>query len=162
VEGAHQFPVNVVERYGGFIRWSVRGKEVGSAGYTPEYQDVTLCGVTMRYTVTLHGQAPEPMEYFLPIMQRITAAGIRQKLWVCPLVVNGRHCGRTVRALYRPGGARYFGCRHCYRLVYASAQGHNKSFDYLAALQRGDLRAALRYEGDYERRTAKMLARLQR
>ena len=36
----------------------------------------------------------------------------------CPGVVNGRTCGRRVSKLY--GHGRYFLCRHCYRLVYAS------------------------------------------
>ena len=36
----------------------------------------------------------------------------------CPGVVNGSACGRRVSKLY--GHGRYFLCRHCYRLVYAS------------------------------------------
>ena len=36
----------------------------------------------------------------------------------CPGVVNGRACERRVSKLY--GHGRYFLCRHCYRLVYAS------------------------------------------
>ena len=38
--------------------------------------------------------------------------------FICPGVVNGRYCGRRVVKLYEPG--RYFLCRHCYRLAYAS------------------------------------------
>lgn len=127
VEGAHQFPVNVVERFGGVLRWSVRGKEVGSANYTPEYRDDALRGVMMRYTVTLRDQAPEALQYFVPIVQRTTAAGIRHQLWICPLVVNGQQCDHTVRSLYLPGGGRYFGCRHCYHLTFTSRQAHDKN-----------------------------------
>ncbi len=36
----------------------------------------------------------------------------------CPGVVNGLACGRRVAKLY--GAGRYFLCRHCYRLAYAS------------------------------------------
>ena len=38
--------------------------------------------------------------------------------FICPGVVNGTACGWRVSKLYGPG--RYFLCRHCYRLVYAS------------------------------------------
>ena len=38
--------------------------------------------------------------------------------FVCPGVVNGTACGRRVAKLYGPG--RYFLCRHCSRLAYAS------------------------------------------
>ena len=38
--------------------------------------------------------------------------------FICPGVVNGMACGRRVVKLY--GAARYFLCRHCYRLAYAS------------------------------------------
>jgi hypothetical protein len=38
--------------------------------------------------------------------------------FICPGVVNVIACGRRVGKLHRPG--RYFLCRHCYRLAYAS------------------------------------------
>jgi hypothetical protein len=38
--------------------------------------------------------------------------------FICPGVVNGTLCGRRVSKLYGPG--RYFLCRHCCRLAYAS------------------------------------------
>jgi hypothetical protein len=49
----------------------------------------------------------------------------------CPLVLDGRSCGRRVRKLYLAPGARYFGCRLCYRLSYRSAQDHDKRVDAL-------------------------------
>src|SRR5438067_910854 len=42
----------------------------------------------------------------------------RRPYFVCPGVVNGTACGRRVAKLY--GAGRYFVCRHCYRLSYAS------------------------------------------
>lgn len=38
--------------------------------------------------------------------------------FVCPGMVNGVRCGRRVAKLH--AGGRYFLCRHCYRLSYAS------------------------------------------
>lgn len=40
--------------------------------------------------------------------------------FICPLVVNGRYCGRRVGTLYLASGGKYFGCRHCYDLSYNS------------------------------------------
>jgi hypothetical protein len=38
--------------------------------------------------------------------------------FICPGAVDGSACGRRVVKLHGPG--RYFLCRHCYRLAYAS------------------------------------------
>ncbi len=42
--------------------------------------------------------------------------------FLCPLTVNGRACRRRVAKLYLPPSGRYFGCRHCYDLTYASVR----------------------------------------
>jgi hypothetical protein len=44
--------------------------------------------------------------------------GGTRPFFLCPGVVGGVVCGRRVAKLYGPG--RYFLCRHCYQLVYAS------------------------------------------
>jgi hypothetical protein len=46
--------------------------------------------------------------------------------FVCPLVVNGRPCGRRAGKLYLPPRGRYFGCRQCYDLTYTSSQESRK------------------------------------
>lgn len=48
--------------------------------------------------------------------------GGARPFFVCPGVVNGRHCGRRVVKLYLRG--RYFLCRHCNRLGYQSQLEH--------------------------------------
>jgi hypothetical protein len=46
--------------------------------------------------------------------------GVRWWL-VCPLVTNGRRCGRRVTKLYIGSQwGRYFGCRMCWNLTYTS------------------------------------------
>ena len=40
--------------------------------------------------------------------------------FACPLWRNGTHCGARVQKLYLPPGARQFGCRTCYHLIYYS------------------------------------------
>lgn len=54
--------------------------------------------------------------------------------FVCPLIVNGRPCGRRVANLYLPPGGKYFGCRHCYDLTYRSCKEHDKRVDRLRRL----------------------------
>jgi hypothetical protein len=69
----------------------------------------------------------------------------------CPIRRNGKECGRRVRKLYLPPGAKIFGCRCCYNLTYRSAQTHDPrpyklamSLDAIdAALNSGDVRQGL-------------------
>ena len=56
--------------------------------------------------------------------------------------------------------ADYVRCRHCYRLTYVKNQAHDKRFDFLAALQRGGLRAAKRFQPAYGRRMTAREARI--
>ena len=51
--------------------------------------------------------------------------------FICPLITNGRPCGKKVSKLYLAGGSKYFGCRHCHSLTYISCQEHDKRIDAL-------------------------------
>jgi hypothetical protein len=51
--------------------------------------------------------------------------------FLCPLIVNGRACGRRVGKLYLPPGGRHVGCRRCHRLTYTSCQQHDQRVDTL-------------------------------
>jgi hypothetical protein len=153
--------VNVVERHGGWIRWARRGQEVGSIGYELHRDEMGApVAVTMSYTITPRGGEPKDYRYRVDIVSRVTAADIRQRFSRCPLARSATPRDRLVRTIYLPPGGVYFGCRHCYGLVYAKCQEHDKRFDYLAALMRGDLQAALRFQPAYERRFAATRARV--
>jgi hypothetical protein len=41
------------------------------------------------------------------------------------LIAAGVKCNRRVKKLFLPPGGQYFGCRHCYKLTYESAQTHD-------------------------------------
>jgi len=55
-----------------------------------------------------------------------TAIGGMRWWFTCALLVSGRSCGRRVSKLCLPPGSRYFGCRRCHDLTYASCQESHK------------------------------------
>jgi hypothetical protein len=81
------------------------------------YYSLTATGANEDYRVTLTTTRPQ-------------YGGLRW-WFVCPLVVNGVACNRRLGKLYLPPGGRYFGCRRCHRLTYASCQEHDKRVDAL-------------------------------
>ena len=66
--------------------------------------------------------SPEPN----PVRLTATPCHLGGQRWwfVCPLIIDGVACERRCRVLYRPSGARYFGCRACCRLTYRVRQWH--------------------------------------
>jgi hypothetical protein len=90
------------------------GYEVNTRGEPP--------WLRLFYTVTA---TKEAIDYRVRLTTTRPRFGGLRWWFVCPLVVNGRACGRRVGKLYlRPGG-RYFGCRHCHALTYTSCQEHD-------------------------------------
>jgi hypothetical protein len=82
---------------------------------------------------------PEPVT--LPVHLATTAPRFGGIRWwfVCPLIIDGRECGRRVGRLYLPPGCRYFGCRSCYGLTYRSRQDSRRpsAFAAMVAAQHG-------------------------
>lgn len=60
----------------------------------------------------------EDVDYRIPLEWRSCRFGGERPYFRCPGVVAGRHCGRRVARLF--GAGRWFLCRHCYQLGYAS------------------------------------------
>lgn len=50
--------------------------------------------------------------------------GGRRWWFQCPLVIDGRACGRRCAKLHLLAGGHFFGCRICQRLTYRSRQWH--------------------------------------
>ena len=138
VDQSFSFPIKSAFAYNGAISWTSRGRTLGSASYHLEYgPDGAPVAAVLRYALTPPGGGPINYRYPVAIVTRTTAAGIVQRLWRCPLIVGGVPCPRTVRAIYLPPGAAYFGCRHCHRLVYASSQEHSKYLDGIFGMSAG-------------------------
>jgi hypothetical protein len=120
VEQCRSIDVNRLHREGclrsgwaGYWQWTRDGDKVASINMRADNDCLRL---TYRIRVG-HGDWEEVDETV-----RIDRVGCRyggvRPYFICPGVVNGRLCGRRVAKLYGPG--RYFLCRHCYRLAYAS------------------------------------------
>jgi hypothetical protein len=99
--------------YAGLWQWSRDGEVVASIGLRAEQHRLRLV-----YTVRRYGEEPEDIDEPVVIAYAPCRFGGERPYFLCPGVVNGRYCGRRVVKLYGPG--RYFLCRHCYRLTYAS------------------------------------------
>ncbi len=99
-------------RIGGWV-WSRDGEEVARIGFKAE--DARL---VLNYRVRVHGDDWEPITQPIRITHADCHYGGQRPYFACPGVVNGRHCGRRVGKLY--SGGKYFLCRHCYRVAYAS------------------------------------------
>ena len=124
-------------RGSGSLWWTntATGEQTASAGYTREVaNDVVV--LRLRYTVTRRDDESVGVEE--PIWLQTTPSTVGGFRWwfTCPLVVNGRGCGRRVGKLYLPPGGRYFGCRQCHDLTYTSCQEshrYDRLFRSLAA-----------------------------
>lgn len=103
----------LVDGMQGNWKWSRNNEEVASIGY-----HCTGGALVLDYRVRLHGGEWEPIKQTVPLTQSDCHYGGQRTYALCLGVVNGQHCGRRVGKLY--AGGRYFLCRHCYKLAYAS------------------------------------------
>ena len=111
VNKMHRSGVFEVGRWGGW-QWTQDGEKVASIGYTMEERVLRL-----KYTSDSYWHGKEDIDYVVPILLRLCNYGGTRPYFLCPGLVNGRHCGRMVAKLY---GGRYFLCRHCHNLAYYS------------------------------------------
>ena len=93
--------------------WSCDGKQTASIRMRSDAASITLS-----YRYTFRGAEPEIVDERIPIERTPCRYGGTRPWFRCPGIVNGRHCGRRVGKLFLNG--RYFLCRHCHRLAYAS------------------------------------------
>jgi hypothetical protein len=84
-----------------------------------------------RYNVQRPGEEWFKMEYPVEIQSTECHFGGLRHWFICPLSLDGKECGRRCRVLYLAGGMRYFGCRECQRLTYATQRFHRDTFWHL-------------------------------
>jgi len=95
------------------MNWSRDGERVASVGLRSEHDRLRLT-----YRVQTNGADWQDVAETVPIIRVARRLGGARPYFICPGVANSVACGRRVGKLYGPG--RYFLCRHCYRLAYAS------------------------------------------
>ncbi len=93
--------------------WKRDGERVASISMRTEENRIVLS-----YRRRLEDGEWQSIEELVSIVRVPCSYGGSRPYFICPGVVNGRVCIRRVIKLYGPG--RYFLCRHCYRLAYAS------------------------------------------
>lgn len=111
-------------RWGG-LNWSRNGEQTGSIGFVVS----TVEGesyIRFQYTQTdRHSQEKAYLDYQVKLVWTACHFGGRRWWFICPLVMNGHPCHRRVGVLYLASG-KYFGCRHCYNLIYESCKESHK------------------------------------
>jgi hypothetical protein len=120
VESCRSIDVNRLHREGcltadhcGSWQWIHDGEKVASIGIRAEEERLVL-----NYRYRGYDGEWEDVTEPVPIVQVPCRYGGSRPYFRCPGVTNGIACGRRVTKLY--GKGRYFLCRHCYRLTYAS------------------------------------------
>tara|TARA_R110002051_G_scaffold57104_11_gene105909 strand:- start:4733 stop:5371 length:639 start_codon:yes stop_codon:yes gene_type:complete len=93
--------------------WSRDGHEIARINCRTEERRIVL-----DYKVRERGEDWELISQAVPITSQSCNYGGQRPYFVCSGVVNGRHCGRRVGKLF--AGGKYFLCRHCYHIAYAS------------------------------------------
>ena len=120
VEACRSIDVNWLHRAGclrngwmGTCQWSSDGDKVTPTKMRAEHDRLHLT-----YRVRVGSGEWEDVNETVRIVRVPCRYGGTRPYFICPGIVNGTACGRRVTKLYAPG--RYFLCRHCYRLTYAS------------------------------------------
>jgi len=120
VEHHRSIDVNRLQKTGclragwsGGWQWTQGGERVAWINLRAETDRLHLS-----YRVRMGGGEWESIEEPVRIVRVPCRFGGARPYFICPGVVNGIACGRRVVKLHGP--ARFFLCRHCYRLAHAS------------------------------------------
>jgi hypothetical protein len=121
----------------GSITWtnSHTGEQVSSVACEVNTRDPANSWLRLHYAVTGSG---ERADYRIGLSGVRTPWGATRWFFFCPLLAGGgRPCGRRVGRLYLPPGGKYFGCRHCRRLTYASCKESHRHDALYRLMARG-------------------------
>ncbi len=114
--------------YQGNLRWTSGDRELASIGFFIRPAEHGGLILELRYRLSATAE-----DVAIPVRIESTRPHFGGVRWWgrCPLILDGRNCHRRIGKLYLPPWGRYFGCRHCYRLAYRSAQEHDSRVDLL-------------------------------
>jgi hypothetical protein len=112
----------------GTWRWTYPSGSSVCMSYDVQTLDMQRPSVRLIYSWTWNGDDhPQSVDYEVPLETTFLHFGGVRWWFLCPLAVRGTQpCNRRVGKLYLPRSGRYFGCRRCYDLTYASCQESHK------------------------------------
>lgn len=117
-ESQHRIDIRWLKKHGylqpgtrGSLSWSIRGEDTGSVQYSIETGRMIL-----NYRHRPHGGEWEPVQMNVQFSETACNYGGSRKWFICPNL----NCSRRVVVLY--GAGKYFLCRYCHGLTYASQQ----------------------------------------
>jgi len=120
VEHCRSLDVNRLHREGclapghsGGWQWSQDGQPVASIS-----MQCTGQALALDFRFRRGGGKWQDIRQTIALVSTPCGFGGTRPWFVCPGIANGTPCGRRVAKLH--AGGRYFLCRHCYRLGYAS------------------------------------------
>jgi hypothetical protein len=97
--------------HAGHLQWTRDGQLIASVGVSASDEGVRL--------VYRHGSdRDDVVDYLIPLVWVACTRGGHRPYFRCPGSRNRRPCGRRAARLFKAG--RYFLCRHCHGLAYAS------------------------------------------
>jgi len=105
----------------GNVSWSIGENKTGNVGIfvTVGYGDKDY--IRFKYTITDNSTGnKKDFDYKIPLVTSKCNFGNKRYWFKCQLSRNEKYCGRRTGVLYLPPNGKYFGCRHCYDLIYNS------------------------------------------
>src|SRR5262245_8356835 len=109
----HLHRKNVLQSgWAGDLHWVRKGGKIGAMKVRAEADQLHLS-----YQIQIKG-GPQDVNESVRIVRTACRLGGTRPYLICPGAEKETHCGRRVCKLYLAG--RYFLCRHCYGLAYAS------------------------------------------
>jgi hypothetical protein len=117
----------------GEINWTHLGEKSGGIGFSV-FMIAGNAHIRLSYTRTdrFSGEKSD-LDYTVRLSSTPCYFGGKRWWFLCPLIEDEQPCNRRVGLLYL-GGGKYFGCRHCYNLTYASSKSSHRFDGFLGAL----------------------------
>jgi len=132
-ENSNRLSVFFLKKYGyfnkdlswksGTITWSYNGIEKSSIGIIAKRDSWNTPNertyINLHYTHTDHWSGEKSdMNFDIETTTTPCRFGGKRYWFICPLTKNGQYCGKRVGVIYSIG--KWFGCRHCGNIAYAS------------------------------------------
>ncbi len=116
----------------GTTTWTSSQGLLGKLDYRIHNEGDWLALRILRQDAPLCGGLSLLEESLIPVTTTRPHLGGKRHWFQCPIVRDGKICGRRVGRLYLPPGASVFGCRDCHNLTYWKSQTHDKRKGALA------------------------------